>query len=345
MIEIDGSAGEGGGQVLRTSLALSIVTRQPFRLFNIRAGRDKPGLAKQHLACVRAAQQVSNADVTGDEIGNRDLAFAPQGIYSGKYRFSVGSAGSASLVLQTVLYPLLHADSESHVSIEGGTHNAWAPPLDFVQHAFLPLLKRMGAEVQHSAERLGFYPAGGGLTHTRIAPWREHKPLKLLERSRRELRAVAYVANLPEEIGRKELEIVSRKLGFSRDRCTLRLVESAGPGNALCVLIESAEVTEVVTSFGSRGTHRKDVANRAVKEAQSRLASFAPVGEHLADQLLLPMALCAGGTFRTDPLSAHTTTNISTIRQFLPVTIEALKVQEVPYYATGAYDICVCSRL
>lgn len=320
MIEIDGSEGEGGGQVLRTSLALSIVTRQPFRLFNIRAGRDKPGLGKQHLACVRAAQQVSNADVTGDEVGSRDLMFAPQGTFPGKYRFSVGSAGSASLVLQTVLYPLLLADAESFVSIEGGTHNAWAPPLDFVQHAFLPLLQRMGADVEHSAERLGFFPAGGGLTHTRISPWGRREPLRLHDRGAIALRAVAYVASLPEHVAQRELNIMRRYLNV--DRLSIGSPRTMGPGNALCVYADSEHVTEVVTAFGKRGKAAESVAKEAVREMKDYLKAEAPVGEHLADQLLLPMALGAGGSFRTLQPSLHTTTNVAVIRRFMEGRIE-----------------------
>lgn len=320
MIEIDGSEGEGGGQVLRTSLALSIVTRQPFQLFNIRAGRDKPGLGKQHLACVRAAQQVSNAEVTGDEIGSRDLMFAPQGVFAGKYRFSVGSAGSASLVLQTVLYPLLLADAESFVSIEGGTHNAWAPPLDFVQHTFLPLLKRMGVDVEHTAERLGFYPAGGGLTHTRIAPWRERKALVLAERGPIELRAVAYVSSLPEEIAQRELNVVRRHLAV--ERLSIEAPRTMGPGNALCVYAESEHLMEVVTAFGKRSKPAEGVAKDAVREMKAYLKAEAPVGEHLADQLLLPMALGAGGSFVTCKPSLHTTTNVAIIGRFVDRKIE-----------------------
>lgn len=332
MIEIDGTEGEGGGQVLRTSLALSIVTAQPFRLFNIRAGRDKPGLGRQHLACVRAAQQVSNAEVTGDEIGSRDLMFAPHGIFAGKYRFSVGSAGSASLVLQTVLYPLLLADGDSFVSIEGGTHNAWAPPLDFVQHTFLPLLRRMGADVEHTAERLGFYPAGGGLTHTRIAPWRERTELRLPERGPTELRAIAYVSSLPEEIAQRELNLVRRHLGLNQ--ISIEAPRTMGPGNALCVYAQSRHLTEVVTAFGKRGKPAEGVAKEAVREMKAYLKAEAPVGEYLADQLLLPMALGAGGSFVTCKPSPHTTTNIDIICRFIARRIEARPVD-------GAYELNV----
>lgn len=325
MIEIDGSEGEGGGQVLRTSLALSVITRQPFRLFNIRAGREKPGLGQQHLACVRAAQQVSNAAVTGDEIGSRDLAFAPQGIYPGKHRFSVGSAGSASLVLQTVLYPLLHAAGESHVSIEGGTHNAWAPPLDFLQHAFLPLVGRAGIQMDLWAERLGFFPAGGGEIHARIQPWAVRERLKLHERGSVTLAAVAYVANLPENVGERELGIIGRALNVSDLR--QERPGGLGPGNAVCVFARGGHATEVVTAFGKRGKAAETVAKEAVREMKAYLKSGAPVGEHLADQLLLPLALGAGGSFITLKPTLHTTTNMATIGRFVDVEIDVAEHQ------------------
>ena len=323
MIEIDGSEGEGGGQVLRTSLALSIVTGKPFRLFNIRAGRKSPGLKKQHLACVRAAKQISNAEVRGDAIESQDLTFTPEGIYPGQYRFSVGSAGSAALVYQTVLTPLMHADAPSFVMIEGGTHAAWAPPFDFLQHTFTPLLERMGAKTTLTAERLGFYPAGGGLLHARIQPWTEHRPLEILELMSTSLSATAYISKLPAEVAQRELRKVKQAFVLDDDALNTVEVRSLGPGNALCIYCHSAQVTEVVTAFGKRGVRAEDVAKAAIKEMLAYLEAGVPVGQHLADQLLLPMALGAGGTFRTLEPTGHTRTNIETIRRFSPVEITA----------------------
>ncbi|MCB9895935.1 MAG: RNA 3'-terminal phosphate cyclase [Planctomycetes bacterium] len=322
MIEIDGSEGEGGGQVLRTSLALSIVTRQPFRLFNIRAGRKSPGLKKQHLACVRAAKQISNAEVSGDAIDSQELIFTPEGIYPGQYRFSVGSAGSAALVYQTVLMPLVHADAPSFVMIEGGTHAAWAPPFDFLQHTFIPLLERMGVSTALTAERLGFYPAGGGLLHARIHPWHDRERFGLLELMSTSLSATAYFSKLPADVAQRELRKVRQAFVLDEDVLNAVEVKSLGPGNALCIYCHSPQVTEVVTAFGKRGVRAEDVAKSAIREMLEYLEAGAPVGQHLADQLLLPMALGAGGRFRTLEPSGHTRTNIDTIRRFLDVTID-----------------------
>src|SRR5690349_406818 len=158
MILIDGSSGEGGGQILRSALALSILTRTPFKMERIRAGRDKPGLLRQHLTAVNAAQEVSSADVTGAELGSRDLTFKPRTVQGGDRSFSIGSAGSTTLVLQTILPALLRASGPSTITIEGGTHNPAAPPFEFLARAYLPLLARMGAKVELTLDQPGFFP-------------------------------------------------------------------------------------------------------------------------------------------------------------------------------------------
>src|SRR6185503_15943515 len=170
MITIDGSQGEGGGQILRTSLTLSLVTGQPFRLENIRAGRQKPGLLRQHLTAVEAARTVGTAEVNGATPGSRTLEFRPGTVTPGNYRFAVGTAGSATLVLQTILPPLLTASGVSTLTLEGGTHNPYAPPFDFLARCFVPLIQRMGPRIDLEMGRPGFYPAGGGKFQARIEP-------------------------------------------------------------------------------------------------------------------------------------------------------------------------------
>jgi RNA 3'-terminal phosphate cyclase (ATP) len=170
VIEIDGSFGEGGGQILRSSLALAIVTGQPVRLSNIRAGRRKPGLMRQHLTAVNAAAAICGATVDGERIGATELTFTPGAVRAGEYQFSIGTAGSTTLVLQTVLLPLLTAGGPSRIVLEGGTHNPFAPPFDFLERAYLPLINRMGPNVRATLERPGFYPAGGGRIAIEIEP-------------------------------------------------------------------------------------------------------------------------------------------------------------------------------
>jgi RNA 3'-terminal phosphate cyclase (ATP) len=315
MITIDGSLGEGGGQILRTSLALSLVTGQPFRIEKIRAGRKSPGLLRQHLTAVQAAAAIGQAEVKGDAIGSQQITFIPGKVKAGNYAFAIGTAGSATLVLQTVLPALLVGGSDpTTLTLEGGTHNPFAPPFDFLQQTFLPLLHRMGARVEATLERHGFYPAGGGKFVVTITPAAQLQPLKLLERGAIQSQvARALVAHLPFSIAERELSLIGRKLELPGEALRGETIKtSPGPGNVVFVEISSAPVTEVFTAFGARGVAAEAVANSVIKEARAYL-------EHLADQLLLPLALSGGGAFTTLPLSKHATTNIEVIQKFLAV--------------------------
>jgi len=320
MIEIDGSQGEGGGQILRSSLALSLVTGTPFRIDRIRAGRAKPGLLRQHLTAVQAAAAIGGAETVGATIGSTRLDFMPGKMRAGTYGFAVGSAGSAMLVLQTVLPALLTFSEPVTLTVEGGTHNPFAPPFDFIERAFLPLLARMGARVTVALERTGFYPAGGGKFTVQVEPSARLARLDLVERGAlRAQRARALIAHLDAQVAERELTLITQKLGWPRasmERISVK--NSPGPGNALLIELEHEHITEIFTGFGEKGRSAEDVANLAIEQARGYLASTAPVGEHLADQLLLPMALGSGGSFVTSELTPHTTTNIDVIQRFLP---------------------------
>jgi RNA 3'-terminal phosphate cyclase (ATP) len=323
MITIDGSFGEGGGQILRTSLALSLVTGKPFAIDRIRAGRKNPGLLRQHLTAVNAAVELGRAEVTGAAMGSKELTFAPREVTPGDYRFAVGTAGSATLVLQTILPALLTASGPTALTLEGGTHNPFAPPFDFLKKAFLPLLSRMGVQVDAELERPGFYPAGGGVFNVSIKPAVRLKRLELASRGEvRGRRAKAMVASLSRSIAQRELAIVAKKLRWPEDSLEIEVVDnSRGPGNVLILEVEGEHVTEVFTGFGERGIHAEAVAEKAVQQARRYIASEAAVGEYLADQLIIPMAIGRGGVFTTGPLSRHTTTNIAVVQQFLDLEI------------------------
>jgi len=321
---IDGAEGEGGGQILRSALALSIITRRPFRMDNVRAKRSRPGLMRQHLTAVTAAAQICGATVDGAAIGSSRLAFAPKDVRPGDYHFAIGTAGSTTLVLQTILPPLLHAAGPSRVTLEGGTHNPNCPPFDFLARTFLPLVNRMGPTVTARLERYGFYPAGGGRLVFDITPAATLQPIELLTRGPvTARRARALVANLPRHIGERELAVVRAKLNWPDDALTVEETRnSPGPGNALMLEVESKGVTEVFTAFGAIGVSAEAVAERAVGYAREYLAApDVPVGECLADQLLLPLALAGGGAFVTTKISRHTATNIDLIAKFLPARI------------------------
>lgn len=318
MIEIDGSQGEGGGQVLRSALSLSICTGQPFRMVRIRAKRPTPGLMRQHLAAVRAAASICGAQTAGAAPGSTEIDFRPGRVRPGSYAFEIGTAGSTTLVFQTVLMPLLLASAASEVRIAGGTHNRAAPPADFVERAFLPVLARMGADVRFEVLRHGFHPRGGGEIRAAIARTTGLRRLALHERGAPTRRlAEAFVASLPAEIGRRELAVVARELGWAAQELRLRdLGRGSGPGNALTITAGFEHVTEVFTGFGERGVPAEAVAAAAVREAQAYLAAAAPVGEHLADQLLVPLALGPGGSFTATVGSEHLRTNAAIVERF-----------------------------
>ncbi len=321
-ISIDGAQGEGGGQILRTALALSLVTGRRFRIENIRAGRNKPGLMRQHLTAVHAATTVGCARTTGAELGSQTLSFEPSAVRGGDYHLAVGTAGSATLVLQAVLPALLLAHGPSTLTLEGGTHNPHAPTFDFLALAFLPILRRMGPAIEARLETHGFYPAGGGRFTIAIEPCARLAQVSLDERGPVRVRARALVASLPEKIARRELSIVRDRLGLEREECRAETIEpSIGPGNVVMIVIENETATEVVTGFGAKAVSAEKVASNACDEAQAYLTAGVPVGLHLADQLLVPMAIAGGGAFRTLAPTAHTITNISVIRRFLDVAI------------------------
>ena len=323
MLTIDGSFGEGGGQIIRTSLALSLVTGKPFRVERVRAKREKPGLQRQHLTAVNAAAEVGRAEVDGAAVGSRQFTFIPGKVVPGDYVFNIGTAGSTTLVFQTVLPPLMIASAPSMLTLEGGTHNVHAPPFEFIEKTFLPLVNRMGPHVVAELKRYGFYPPGGGKFDVLIEPSAVHHRLDLLERGQiRAQRARALVVNLPSSIAERELAVIGPKMGWSEEQLQLETSTNAhSPGNVVTIEIESHDLTEVFTGMGQRGVRAEVVAETVAEEALQYLAIEAPVGEHLADQLLIPLALTGGGSFTTGPLSLHTTTNIEIIKKFLDVEI------------------------
>lgn len=324
MLTLDGSVGEGGGQILRTSLCLSMVTGQPFRLHSIRARRSRPGLMRQHLCSVRAAAQVSGATLSGDELGSRELVFQPGKTRSGAYQFAIGSAGSTTLVLQTVLPALLLAEGTSTLLLEGGTHNGMAPTWDSIERAFFPLVRRLGANVSGVLHTHGFYPAGGGKLEVTVHGGAPLGELVLRERGKivdTQLRAL--VSQIPGIVGVREVETFCAALPWwNRANARPEVVKnSPGPGNALVADLICENVTEVFTTLGERGTRSEVVAETLAKEVERHANADVPIGEHLADQILLPMALGKGGAYRTVALSDHTRTQADVIRMFLGTTI------------------------
>lgn len=319
ILQISGEA--GGGQLLRSSLSLAMITGLPFRMTNIRGKRPKPGLMRQHLTCVKAAAEVCDACVDGAELGSVELVFRPGKVMGGNYSFAIGSGGSTTLVLQTLLPALLHAEAASTLRIEGGTHNPMAPPSDFIEHCYLPVLWSMGVDANVKLERAGFMQAGGGVITAEIWPVKKWKKLRLTERAA-EVETFGRVlhAHLHRDIAEREITTAAHLLEWPFNHIELRYArDSIGPGNAILLGARYANVCEISTGIAQIGKSAESVATGAAKGLRSYLASEAPVGVHLADQLLLPMALAGGGVFHTLAISNHTQTNMALIEQFLPV--------------------------
>lgn len=324
MIEIDGSQGEGGGQVLRTSLTLAMITGRPFRFSNIRGGRAKPGLLRQHLACVRAAAEVCSASVEGAELGSLALSFAPGKVRPGNYEWAIGSAGSTSLVLQTVFLPLALASQPSRLVLRGGTHNTHAPPFEFLNEAWLPLLRKIGFNAKLTLDRHGFYPAGGGQMTVEIDPPGELTPMALtIAGELRDGSAEILISQISGGVAEREAQVLRTRLTWPKDAVRIRgRTHADGPGNIVIARLSHEHVTEVFSSVGSFGISAETVAETLARAVLRYRAAGAPVGEHLADQLLLPLALARGGHFVASDLTQHSLTNIETIRLFSEVLIQ-----------------------
>lgn len=335
MIKLDGAIGEGGGQILRSSLALSAVTGQSFRMENIRGNRKRPGLMRQHLTATLAAAEICDAQVNGTVLGSRDISFKPKAIKAGHYEFSVGTAGSANLVLQTVLPMLLHATGPSTVVVKGGTHNMASPPFEFLDECYLPALRAIGYSVTAELKSYGFYPAGGGEIEVSIAPAQVIRELAMIERGPETSRSLtAMISNLPDDIAERELRTAMGMVNVLETKCSIERPASAGPGNVLYGRLTYENVTSMFVQFGQLGVSAKQVAKRLSKSLNTYASNSAVVTHHLADQLLLPMALAKGGEFTTLRPSLHAETNADVIHRF---TGRQLGFQE-----TGSvYSCCV----
>lgn len=323
MIQIDGSHGEGGGQILRTALSLSAITGIPFSLDSIRAGRKSPGLMRQHLACVRAVSQVCSAHVKGAILRSTCLDFYPGPIGHSHGVFEIGSAGSTGLLLQTLLPVLLHGDAESEITLRGGTHAIQAPCFDYLDEIYAPRLRAMGAQFTLELNRIGFFPAGGGEVEARITP-STLKPEVFDSESKPKLESVEILTtpSISDRVPEKEIDALARKLTFSAHQTRVRVVtDSQCPGNA--ILLRATGGT-LIASHGQRGKTSERVAKAAAGAMNRYLQAGAPIDPFLADQLLVPMALAGGGEFVTAGLSSHFHTNVETIQQFLPIEVETL---------------------
>jgi len=318
-IEIDGSLGEGGGQVLRSTLSLSCITGKPVRIYNIRKNRPKPGLMPQHLTVVTALARISGADVRGAEPGSREISFAPGPVTAGGYAFDIGTAGSVVLLLQSLLPPLLFTEEPSRVALTGGTHVPFGPTFDFLREVFFPWMERIGAPVSCEIERYGFYPRGGGKVTVRIPPAGEIRGIDLREKGG--VLAVtgrSCVANLPRSIAERQRDAALELLAAHSPEIVTEAVPSPGPGTFLFLKVETEAGCAGFSALGAPGKRAEDVGREAAREALEFIASPAALDPRLADQLLLYLALSKEpSTFTSSRMTNHLVTHLHVIRRML----------------------------
>ena len=327
MIEIDGSEGEGGGQILRSALALSILTRRPFKLVHIRANRSKPGLQPQHLMCVRAAAAISGGHYKGGSVGSSVLYFEPRELKAGGYTFTIGTAGATALVLHTVYLPLaLRGDRPSEVTITGGTHNQHAPCYHFLETTWAAHMARLGIRVELEMVRPGFYPRGGGEIRAVVHPCSRVKGLSLLTCPQLTTAGgFSAFAGLPESVGKRQARRLSVRLKSEgvESHIPVEEWESPSPGSVAAVVFRQAPVPILFFGLGERGKPAESVADDAADEAIAFRDAKAPVDSHSADQLLLPLAFSGDASeYRAAEITRHTTTNVETVRKFVDRTIQ-----------------------
>lgn len=332
MLEIDGSLGEGGGQILRSALALSILSGRAVRLYNIRAGRSKPGLQPQHLKAVDAAAAISRAQVEGAALGSTRITFQPGKLRPGRFKFDIGTAGSTALVLQTIFLPLSRAGSASSVILTGGTHVPWAPAFHDLNLHWLPLLRELGFDARLALDAAGFYPHGGGRITAHLRPAGDISPLELETRGELEsLSGLAAVANLDLSIADRMRRQALRRLPAA-PAARIKTLQLPGPNKGAFLLLQAgfrpaggsgSGARFCYTSLGALGKPAERVADEAVDELEAFLASDGCVDRFLADQLLLPLALaCGRSRFRTARVTPHLVTNAAVLEAFGLASVE-----------------------
>jgi RNA 3'-terminal phosphate cyclase (ATP) len=326
MLEIDASFGEGGGQILRSALSLSVITGEAMRLTNIRARRPQPGLKPQHLKAVEAAAQISAAHVEGATLGSQTLSFAPEGLQGGKYAFDIGTAGSVSLLLQTVYLPLSLAAGPSRLTLTGGTHVPWSPCYHYLQWQWLPYLAEAGYHLECSLERAGFYPRGGGLLHVNIVPSRHFSPLRISERGRLlRIRGLSGVGRLDISIAERQRKQALERLRELAVPVEIEVTEvpAASPGTFIVLQAEFEGGRCCAFALGARHKLAEKVADEAVDELRADIHAGGAIDAWLADQLLLPLAFVPErSALSVCRISQHLRTNAELLSYFLPVSVE-----------------------
>ncbi len=321
MLEIDGSYLEGGGQIARTAVALSAITRQSCRIFNIRKGRPKPGLKPQHLNSIKAAAKLCNGNVQGDRIGSTTIEFYPQEIEGGQHKIDVGTAGSIGLVLQTLVPLCLFADREVDLEIRGGTDVKWAPNIEYFQEVFCRNLKRMGIEIKSEIIKYGFYPKGGGLVKVKIKPCKKLKPLNLEERGkikRYDIRSIVSQDLEKAKVAERQIQ-GSKKIIEKYDCEYFEYVKTLSTGTSLHIHAHCENSELGASVLGERGTPAEKIGEMCANMLEKQLKTYNALDRWMADQILPFMGLAEKGKVSVAEITKHCLTNIWTIEKFLPV--------------------------
>jgi len=321
MLEIDGSFGEGGGQILRTSLSLSCLFEQPFKMSNIRKGRKRPGLMPQHVTCVKAAAEISDAEVSGDSVGSLELTFRPRKVRADDYSFDIGTAGSTSLVLQALLPALLFTRTTSTLTIRGGTHVPFSPTFNFISDVFLPTLCTLGMEVKTHIESYGFYPRGGGKVRFIISPCHGLKGANFTRRGElMRLEGVSAVGNLPISIAIRQKEALMSYLAEFETAMISAEVNTPGRGTFIFLKAQYGDTLAGFSALGERGKRAEQVGEEAAREFLDYHRSGKAIDHHMADQIVLYLALADGeSNFSTTLITGHLKTNLHVIKSFMKV--------------------------
>jgi RNA 3'-terminal phosphate cyclase (ATP) len=327
LIDIDGSYGEGGGQILRTALSFSAILKRGLRVHHIRAGRKNPGLQPQHLKAVEALAKMTEGRTEGVKIGSDTITFIPKKIIPGDYRFEVGTAGSVTLLLQAILLPLSLSRASSRLTLVGGTHVPWSPPFHYLQGVLFPTLKSMGISVRAHLERWGWYPRGGGILHVEIKPIEALKPITLVDKGRlKKIRGLSATSYLPRHVGERQkdeaLRRIERELKMDAEIEVFYDVPANDPGSFFFLVAESEGMIAGFSSLGRRGKRAEDVAGETVDSLKEYAESDGCIDPHLADQLIPFMSLAKGNSFfTTTRMTEHLLTNLWLVQHFLDIKI------------------------
>jgi RNA 3'-phosphate cyclase len=330
MIEIDGSYGSGGGQIIRTAVGLSAVTEKPCRIFNIRRGRTIPGLKAQHMKGIEAVSRLCNADVSGLKIGSCEIVFYPREIEYKHLSIDIGTAGAITLVLQSLMIPAIHTDKKLVFEITGGTDVAWSPSMIYFQEVFSRFLKKMGVEINTEILRYGFYPKGGGKVRITVKPCKKLKPLKLIEQGKLKRTDIWSIASKSlERVKVAERQIIGAKNIFKKfEGEFFDYVESLSTGSSFHLHSHFENTILGATALGKPGIPAEKIGELGAKLLQKQIDSGACLDEWMADQILPYIALVNEKSVITvSKLSSHAETNIWVIKKFLPVEFK-IKKQE-----------------